>query len=143
VTTTSQHESSSKKGFDFVFAVNGLPIAGSGGARIVVTLVNALQNKGYRIGVISLAREPWALVLSKDAATPWVQKLLLKLNDSPLTYRLLNPLFRLIIKSPSHFRINCNVKIITEANARKYDCPRYIATNFISANQLSSIRIQD
>lgn len=142
MTTTLEHESSGKRDFDFVFAVNGLPLAGSGGARIFVSLMNSLLNKGYKIGVVSLPREPWALVLSKGVATPWAQKLLLKLNDSPFTYHLFNPFFRFIIKSPSHFKINRGVKIMSGSDVNKYDCRMYIATNFISANQLVSIGIQ-
>ena len=139
--TNSEQRSPDKKLLDFIFAVNGLPLAGSGGARIVVTLVNTLQTKGYKIGVISLAREPWSRVLSRDATTPWVQRLLLKLNDSPLTYGIFNPLFRFIIRSPSHFTIDRNVKIMTVSNMKKYDSKFYVATNFINANQLQSLEI--
>ena len=137
----SQPKGTDKKDFDFVFAVNGLPLAGSGGARIVVTLVNTLQNKGYRIGIISLPRKPWFQVISKDVAIPWVQRILLNLNDSPLTYRFFNHLFRYILKSPSHLKINRNVKIIIVTKIKNYDCRIYIATNFINANQLKLIGI--
>ena len=82
MTITQEQESSDKNDFDFLFAVNGLPLAGSGGSRIVVTLVNTLHKKGYRIGVISLPREPWTRVLNKDAAAPWFQRFFLKFNDS-------------------------------------------------------------
>lgn len=141
MTNTQEQESSDKKKFDFVFATNGLPLAGSGGARIVVLLVNILQFKGYKIGVISLPREPWMRVLSMDSATPWIQQFLLKLNDFPHTYRLFNPLFRLLLRSPSHFKINRNVKIMGVSDIEKYDCKTYIATNFINANQLKSFGI--
>ena len=141
MTATQGTESSDKNDFDLLFAVNGLPLAGSGGSRIVVTLVNTLHKKGYRIGVISLPRETWTQVLTKDAATPWIQRLLLKLNDSTLTYRFFNPLFRFLLRSPSHFKINSNVKIMAVSDIKKYDCKAYIATNFINANQLKSFGI--
>jgi glycosyltransferase involved in cell wall biosynthesis len=141
MTANPERKSTDEKDFDFIFAVNGLPLAGSGGARIVVALVNTLQNKGYKIGIISLPRKPWFQVLNKEVAIPRVQRILLKLNDSPLTYRFFNPLFRFIIKSPSHFKINRNVKIITVTKIKNYDCRIYIATNFINANQLKLIGI--
>ena len=103
--------------------------------------MNTLQTKGYKIGVISLPRETWTQVLTKDAATPWIQRLLLKLNDSTLTYRFFNPLFRFLLRSPSHFKINSNVKIMAVSDIKKYDCKAYIATNFINANQLKSFGI--
>ena len=141
MTATQGTESSDKNDFDLLFAVNGLPLAGSGGSRIVVALVNTLQKKGYRIGVISLPREPWTRVLNKDAATPWFQRFFLKFNDSPLTYRLFNPLFRYFIRSPPHLKINRNVKIIKGSDIKKYSCYMFIATNFINANQLKSLDI--
>lgn len=141
MTTNLGLKGSYTQNFDIIFAVNGLPLAGSGGARIIVTLVNTLQKKGYKIGVLSLQREPWTRVLSKNAATPWARRVLLKLNDSPLTYRFFNPLFRFVIRSQSHFKIIRDVKIMTGANAKKYDCHKYIATNFMNANQLKSIGI--
>ena len=78
--------------FDFIFAVSGLPLEGSGGARIIVAIINTLQKKNYRIGILSCKREPWFRVLRRDVPLPWIQRLLLKLNDSPLTYRIFNPL---------------------------------------------------
>ena len=141
MTTNAEQKSIKKKEFDFLFAANGLPLAGSGGARIVVTLINTLQNKGYKIGIISLPRKPWFQVLNKDVTIPWIRRVLLKLNDSPLIYRFFNHLFRFILKSPSHFKINRNVNIITVTNVKNYDCRIYIATNFINANQLKLIGI--
>lgn len=141
MTITQEQESSDKNDFDFLFAVNGLPLAGSGGSRIVVTLVNTLHKKGYRIGVISLPREPWTRVLNKDAAAPWFQRFFLKFNDSPLTYRLFNPLFRYLIRSPPHLKINRTVKIIKGHDIKNYSCYMFIATNFINANQLKSLDI--
>ena len=88
-----------------------------------------------------MPRETWTQVLTKDAATPWIQRLLLKLNDSTLTYRFFNPLFRFLLRSPSHFKINSNVKIMAVSDIEKYDCKAYIATNFINANQLKSFGI--
>ena len=132
------HERSNKNKFDFVFSVNGLPLVGSGGARIIVSLVNILQAKGYKIGVVSLARNPWMKVLTHDLETFWIQRLLLKLNDSKITYRCFNPLFRFLVKSPYHFKINSNVKIMAASDIKKYDCKAYIATNFINANQMKS-----
>lgn len=139
--TNSERKSIDKKRLDFAFAINGLPLVGSGGARIVVTLANTLQNKGYNIGIISLARKPWLKVLNKEVEIPWIQRILLKLNDSPLTYKFFNPLFRFCLNSPSHFKINRKVKIFTITNLKNYDCRIYIATNFINANQLKLIGI--
>lgn len=134
--------SSNKKKFDILFALNGLPLAISGGSRIIVTLVNILKERGYKIGVIVLQREPWHRVLSKDAPTAKALQLLLKLNDSPLTYRFFNPLFRFIFRSPSYLKINKGTKFVTQSTVKKYDCHIYIATNFINAIQLKSIGIQ-
>ena len=139
--TNNKQESKDKKKFELIFAINGLPLAGSGGARIVVALVNTLQTKGYKTGIISLPREPWTRVLTKGAATPWTRHILLRLNDSTSTYWFFNPLFRLLLGSPSHFKINSNVKIMTASDIKKYDCEIYIATNFINANQLKSFDI--
>lgn len=123
---------------DFIFALNGLPLAGSGGSRIIVALVNCLVEKGYKVGIISLPREPWLHVLNNDLPIPWYQSLFLQLNDSPKTYRFFNKIFRFFLRSPSHFKLDGNVEIINGRALKNYEAPFFIATNFMNAVQLKS-----
>ena len=129
-----------EKSFDFIFALNGLPIFGSGGAKIIITLINILQEKGYRIGILLFPRESWIL-LQRNGKTPLVEHVKFKLSDSPFLYRIFNSLFRLILHPQFRLKVNPNVKIITINNINKYNCKTYIATNFINAAQLKSIGI--
>ena len=129
------------KRLDFIFALNGLPLAGSGGLRIIVALVNSLVEDEHKVGIISLPREPWLHVLTKDLPVPWYQNLFLKLNDSPKTYRVFNKIFKFILRSPSHFKLNRNIEIFKESDIKNYVVYFFIATNFMNAVQLKSLGI--
>lgn len=142
MTTTSQHESSSKKSFDFVFAVNGLPIDGSGGAKIVAAIVNGIHGRGYRVGVLVMPRSEWSKVLDPYFTGYSIPSRIVQwLNDTPSLHRFLYPVLRRARKGIPSCSFDRGVKIF-RAGTGNPDTKFYIATNFLSAVMLKNAGVE-
>ncbi|MEM3907440.1 MAG: glycosyltransferase family 4 protein [Nitrososphaerota archaeon] len=129
--------------FDFIFALNGLPIDGSGGAKIVAKLVNELHARGVKVAVMVFPRSEWAKVLDADfQGYSSISKLVQDLHDSSYLYRVMHPVLRRIRKGISNCSFIKGVKIY---NARHNPIPPsefYVATNFMNATELESLGIE-
>ncbi|MEM3193176.1 MAG: glycosyltransferase family 4 protein [Candidatus Parvarchaeota archaeon] len=129
--------------FDFTFALNGLPIDGSGGTKIVIKLVNALHNRGIKVAVLVFPRSEWMKVLDADfQGFSSISKLIQDLNDFPNLYRLTNPILTRIRKGITGGSFINGVKIYNISYNHIPSSEFYVATNFINATELESLGIE-
>ena len=129
--------------FDFIFAVNGLPIDGSGGAKIVAAIVNGLHGRGYRVGILVMPRWDWNKVLDPYFTGYSIpSRLVLWLNDTPWLHRFLYPVLRRTRKGIPSCSFDRGVKIF-RAGTGNTGAKFYIATNFLSAVMLKSTNVEE
>lgn len=129
--------------FDYTFASNGLPIDGSGGAKIVAKLVNMLHSRGVKVAIIVFPRSEWAKVLDADFQSySFISRLVQDFHDSPYFYRAAHPILRWIRKGISNCSFIKGVKIYNINHNHVPPSKFYVATNFMNATELESMGIE-
>jgi glycosyltransferase involved in cell wall biosynthesis len=126
---------------DFVFALNGIPIMGSGGTRILNSLITELKNLSYSVGVLIVKRDPWLKFLERNKSIPRSKTLLsfLKLNDTRFGYHFLNPIMKKMMRSPNDGRLNPDVFLFSKTQLSSFSIKYLIATNFVNGSEILGI----
>jgi glycosyltransferase involved in cell wall biosynthesis len=125
------------KELDIIFFLDGVPIYGSGGAKIIYALINGLQKRGLKVGVLFYRSDLW-FKLRLNNKHIIIYKLLLKLNDSYIGFRL-NRFVRKILRVPDFGYINPDVILFSLGELSNIKAEYIIANSFISGYELLKI----
>jgi glycosyltransferase involved in cell wall biosynthesis len=134
-TTRSASRKKQLKELDIIFLLDGVPIYGSGGAKIYYALINGLQKNGLKVGVLFYRSDLWVRVHLKNSKYIMAYKLLVKFSDSCIGFKL-NKFIRKILRVPDFGYINPDVAMFSLRELSDIKTGYAVATSFISGYAL-------
>ena len=138
---TSMNNSKNTMTIDIVFAINGVPVLGSGGTRILNQLIKGLNKRGVHTGALFLSRKTWSTVTNGNPLKRRVANSVLWLNDTRIGFHLINPIVKRLLHAADDGKVEARTKFFSIDEFMSHSCKYLIATNFVNASQILQLEI--